>query len=85
MSAVMPKAVEPESHEKKTLESADGNVLQNMLRVEIDFPSTRVCNLSEEYQEFLDENSLVDERELKKGKQPEDDGEAGGDDSASSK
>ena len=34
-----------------------------MLRMEIDFPKTKIINLIDEYEEYLDDNKLIDERE----------------------
>lgn len=51
-----------------------------MLWIDIDFPHTKVVNLIEEFTDFLEENSLEDEREYHRTKIAQiDDSEAGDD------
>ena len=50
----------PDNHSVKTSES--GPVfLKQMLRIEIEFPTTKVVNLIEEFTDYLEETGLQDE------------------------
>ena len=50
--------------EKKSENTESGRtVLNEMLRITIDFPQTKILSLVDEYEEFLDSNDLIDPRE----------------------
>ena len=43
-------------------------MLSSMLRIEVDFPESKMVNLIDEYQEFLEDNGLNDARENQRQK-----------------
>ena len=69
---------------KEEASETDSTVLKEMLRIEVDFPSNKVVNLIDEYQEYLEENGLKDERsvwrELNNLEEDEDQKQEAGDD-----
>ena len=56
------------SESAKTSESHP-RVLSSMLRIEVDFPESKMVNLIDEYQEYLEDNGLNDTRENQRQKQ----------------
>jgi hypothetical protein len=65
------KSPKEDGQESIRTSESGGGTLKTMLRVEIDFPSTKVVNLIDEYNEFLEDNGFIDEREAKSQKNVE--------------
>ena len=41
-------------------------MLTSMLRIQIDFPRQKSVNMMEEYEDFLESNGLVDEKDVRR-------------------
>ena len=69
---------EPKEQSEPTIERP---CLSSMLRLEIEFPQIKVINLIDEYNEYLEEHGLEDEREYERIKnQPLSDNQSAKDD-----
>lgn len=56
----------PNTRESPTSNSGSWKVLTSMLRIHIDFPRQRSVNMMEEYEDYLEANDLVDEKDVRR-------------------